>query len=157
MRRRLLVPVTLLIVAASCGGDGSDVAAGGSQGDASVVAVAFGADDGRCPSLTLSNDLDDEERARAGTACFLEVVEGGTPIVWDVSVPTVEGDPIYHRFDFTGDDVLLVVDDRADTFGSGSVRAQRCGSVAAAQGEWLPVGVDCAPTDHPGFVDAEPG
>ncbi len=157
MRRSLLLSVAPLVVAVACGGDGSEVATAGGQGGDSVVAVTFGADDSRCPSLTLSNDVDDEERARAGTACFLEAVESGAAIVWDVSVPTVEGDPIYYRFDVTGDDVLLVVDDRADTFGSGSVRAQRCGSVAAAQDEWLPVGVDCAPTGHPGFVDAEPG
>jgi len=107
-----------------------------------------------CPSLVLTYDADDEARARAGTACFLDAVDAGTPLVWDVDVPTVEGDPIYHRFHFTGDDVLIVRDDRADTFGNGGVRAQRCATVTSEPLEWLPVGVDCEGVTHPGFPEA---
>jgi hypothetical protein len=117
----------------------------------------FGANDTLCPSLTLANDADDEQTARDAGKCFLDAVGAGTPVVWDVSIPTIEGDPIYHRFHFTGDDVVIVRDDRADTFGSGSVQAERCSSVSASDAEWLPVGVDCTPTDHPGFPEAEIG
>lgn len=153
---RSVLPV-LIVLAAACGGNGSADATGDgkvSDDAATEGMVVFGEDETVCPSLTLANDLDDEQRAREAATCLLDSVTAGIPAVWDVSLPTVEGDPIYHRFDATGDDVVIIVDDRADTFGAGTVRARRCATVIASDAEWLPVGVDCSPIEHPGFSDA---
>ena len=130
----------------------------GGIGDAPLGSVPFfGGNDTICPSLTVFNDADDEQTVRAASQCFLEAVDADTPVVWDVAIPTIEGDPIYHRFHFTGDDIAIVRDDRADLFGSGGVEAQRCAAVTTAEFEWLPVGVDCESIDHPGFPEAELG
>lgn len=117
----------------------------------------FGSNDTLCPSLVLTNDIDDPAKMRAAVPCLLDAVDAGTPVVWDVSIPTVEGDPIYHRFHFDGDEVVIVRDDRADTFGVGTVRAERCASLTWPEEERLPVGVECVSAEHPGFPEAEAG
>ena len=158
MHRRCLLFALALSLAACGGGEPIPVEQDGEAADTVRGDVAsFGADDTRCPSLTLNNEADDEQIARAASLCVLDALGAGVPVVWDVSIPTVEGDPIYHRFDFAGADVVIVRDDRADTFGSGSVRAERCAAIEARDAEWLPVGVDCEPIDHPGFAEAAPG
>ena len=156
----LLVLLALTALFGACGDDDPPTAAepGGGIGDTPLGEVAFfGADETVCESTVLANEVDDEARVREAGQCFLDAVDAATPLVWDVSVPTVEGDPIYHRFHYTGDDVLIVVDSRADTFGSGAVDARWCASVRRDSGGWLPVGEDCVGVDHPGFADAEPG
>lgn len=183
--RRLLLLFALALTIAACGGDDSTtevssddeppvvddaapttsepavdepipVEPDGGVGDTPLGGVPFfGGNDTICPSLTLFNDADDERAARSASQCFLDAVDADTPVVWDVSIPTIEGDPIYHRFHFTGDDIVIVRDDRADTFGSGTVQAQRCAAVTMNEFEWLPVGIECDPIDHPGFPEAE--
>ena len=128
----------------------------GGIGDTPLGGVPFfGGNDTICPSLRLMNDPNDLGTAREASPCFLDAVDEGVPVVWDVVLPTIEGEPIYQRFHYTGDDVLIVRDFRADTFGSGGVRAERCASVAMGEADWLPVGVDCVSTDHPGFPEAD--
>lgn len=129
------------------GACGSDAPAGDG-----VKAISFGAQDEKCDSTKLRNELDDQPRLEAATNCFLAEVEAGNPIVIDIDQPTVEGDSVLLRYAFDGESFLLVQDTRLDTFGAGSVDAQRCQSVKPTG--WLPDGVDCEPIDHPGFIEA---
>ena len=113
----------------------------------------FGRADTVCVSAELQNDDGDLDRLGEAISCLMDEVAAGRAVTVDLLVPTVEGDPMYHRFAFDGAAVLIVADDRADTYGSGTVRAERCASLEWDR-RWLPVGVDCSPTDHDGFPEA---
>lgn len=122
----------------------------GGTGETPFAGVPFfGGNDDQCPSTVLSNSDDDQAVLQQGADCFLSEVEAGTPVVWDLSLPTVEGDPIFSRYLFDGEAVWLLGDSRADEFGRGTVSAQRCAGIEGAN--WEPVGVDCVSTDYPGF------
>lgn len=127
----------------------------GGIGDSPFGSVPFfGANDDQCVSPTLTNSADDGDLLSAAIDCFFAEYDADTPVVLDVSVPTVEGDPIYHRYLYDGEGVTIVIDNRADTFGSGAVIAERCETLAA--GDFLPVGGNCVDiNDHPGFPEAE--
>ena len=146
MSRRLPALVGVLLLA-GCGGDSGPYSAADNGG------VRFGADDTTCTSVVLENEADDAERLRPAADCFVGAVAAGESLVWDVRLLTVEGDPVFVRFDATGDAVVIVEDDRLDSYGAGGVRAERCASVAASS--LLPEGTGCEPEDHPGFVDAD--
>ena len=121
--------------------------------DGGSPTALFGSDDDQCPSITLANELTDEAALAAGVDCLFAEFDAGRAVIWDVMTPTVEGDPIYHRFHYDGETVLVVRDDRADTFGSGGVSAQRCDEVTRTN--WVPEGsTNCAAVDHPGFPEA---
>lgn len=125
----------------------------GGIGDSPLGTVPFfGGNDTICPSTTLRNELDDETVVATAVDCFMAAYEAGTPLVWDLSRPTVEGDPIYHRFFFDGESVTIVVDNRLDAFGSPQIDARSCGSVVRGAG--MPEGIDCTPIEHRGFPEA---
>lgn len=68
---------------------------------------------------------------------------------------TVEGDPTYTRYDFDGERVTIVRDDRRDEFGLGGVSRLRCAELAF--GPYLPDGIDCEAAESlpgsQGFAD----
>ncbi|NNE11512.1 MAG: DUF4362 domain-containing protein [Ilumatobacter sp.] len=126
-------------------------ACGGGSGSGSLV---FGAGADTCEPTVLTNDVDDERLAAEGSACFVAEVEAGRAVIWDVIIPTVEGDPIVRRYDFDGETTVITTDSSRDEFGGADsgVGAQRCADVRLD--DRLPEGVDCEPTDAVGFDSA---
>ncbi len=118
----------------------------------------FGDQSSPCAPTVLSNGPDDPEMAETGATCLLSEIEAGRPVVWDVLMPTVEGDPIVTRYEFDGATVTITADYSFDTFGSGGVIEQRCAAIrpsrssrtAGAYG-WLPEGVSCTTSSGEGF------
>ena len=85
----------------------------------------FGTADTTCSSVMLTNAPTDEVVLGGVVDCLLAEIEAGRPVTVDIAAATVEGDPIYHRYAFDGDEVLIVEDSRADEYGSDGVRAGR--------------------------------
>ena len=112
----------------------------------------FGTADTVCESVRLLNEDGDLEKMASASSCLLGEIDAGRAITVDIATITAEGDPIYNRYAFDGESVLIVADDRADTFGNGGVRAERCASIQA--GRFLPEGIDCQSADHDGFPEA---
>ncbi len=135
--------VAALAMVAACGDGSGEISAG--------EAPVFGASDDPCTSTTLSNDLDDQARLDEGVDCFFAELDAQRPVIWDLSVATVEGDPILHRFDYDGDSITILIDSRADSFGPGSVVADRCRGITRTS--FVPEGTECSPVNLPGFVD----
>lgn len=124
----------VLILLTACSEDGSKV---------------FGEQSSPCAPTVLTNDVDDREKAQAGSDCFFGEVNAGRAVVWDVLIPTVEGDPIPTRYEFTSGVTVITEDSTRDTYGQGFVRVQRCQDVQPTN--WLPEGVDCEGIDGDGF------
>lgn len=118
----------------ACGRDGSKI-----FGDQSLP----------CPATVLTNGSDDEQKIDAGSECLMTEFEADRPVVWDVLLPTVEGDPIPTRYAFDGDIVTITTDSSHDTFGSGGVDEQRCNGLRRTSR--LPEGVDCSNSSGDGF------
>ena len=109
----------------------------------------FGESSGPCDVTVLSNGPDDEINLADGAACFVREFDAGRPLVWDVVIATVEGDPIPTRYDFDGEIVTITTDYSFDNFGSGGVAELRCASVRLTS--WLPEGTDCSSHEGEGF------
>lgn len=109
----------------------------------------FGDHASPCAPTVLSNGPDDPEIAERGPACLLAEFEAGRPVVWDVLVPTVEGDPIVTRYEFDGTAITITTDYSFDTFGSGGVTEQHCTAIRPSN--WLPEGVSCTTSAGEGF------
>ncbi len=116
--------------------------------------MTFGADDTTCASVTLAGDAEDAQPIRDGAECLIAEIEAGNPVTIDFSIGTIEGDQIYSRYAFDGEEILIVRDDRADEFGSNDIVARVCQSVEAEL-FGPPSGVDCLGLRHGGFTDAE--
>lgn len=112
----------------------------------------FGEHDGPCAPTVLTNGNDDQSVLDEGVACFIEQFQAGRPLVWDVLIPTVEGDPIVTRYEYDGASVVITTDNSFDNFGSGGVLEQRCLDILATS--WLPGGVDCTTSAGVGFVES---
>ena len=112
----------------------------------------FGERSGPCGPTVLTNGNDDQRVLDVGIACFLEEVDAGRPLVWDLLVPTVEGDPIVTRYDFDGTSVVITTDNSFDNFGSGGVFEERCAGVLPTN--WLPDGIDCTARTGIGFIES---
>lgn len=130
--------IALGLVASACGASGET--------------VSFGSQDTTCQSVELRNDDGDADLQSSAQDCFIEEFEAGRAVTVDLNIPTADGDPIFNRFAFDGETVLLVTDSRLDEFGSDGVRAERCRSVELA-GRVI-TGVDCEQVSHGGFVEA---
>jgi hypothetical protein len=109
----------------------------------------FGESSGPCGVTVLTNGPDDEVNLADGAACFVREFDSGRPLVWDVAIATVEGDPIPTRYDFDGQIVFITTDYSFDNFGSGGVAELRCASVRLTN--WLPEGTDCSSHEGEGF------
>ena len=109
----------------------------------------FGETTGSCDVTVLDNGPDDEINLADGAGCFVREVDAGRPVVWDVVIATVEGDPIPTRYDFNGEMVTITTDYSFDNFGSGGVAELRCASVRLTN--WLPEGTDCGSHEGQGF------
>ncbi len=131
---------------AAIGGCGSDETAGRWSG----LDPSFAANDDACPAVQLANEDDDQVLLAGAIDCLRSEIEGGRSVVADVAIPTVEGDPIYHRYAYDGEKVLVLVDSRADTYGSGSVTASECESLADVGTP--PLGEDCVSVEMPGVT-----
>lgn len=114
-----------------------------------VASKVFGETTGPCGVTVLNNGPDDEVEVAEGAACFVDEFEARRPLVWDVVVATVEGDPIPSRYRFDGETVIITTDYSFDNFGSGGVVELRCSSVRLSN--WLPEGIDCSSHDGEGF------
>ncbi len=115
-------------------------------------AKVFGERSGPCGPTVLTNGNDNQTVLAAGVTCFLDEVRAGRPLVWDVLIPTVEGDPIVTRYEFDGTTVVITTDNSFDNFGSGGVFEQRCSNVVPTN--WLLEGVDCTTSTGVGFIEA---
>ncbi len=147
-RMKLLLVVAfagLLTLTLGCG-------TGGSRADGEKV---FGEAPESCPAAVLLNGGGDQN-AEEQADCFMAEFEAGRPVVWDVVVSTVEGDPIPIRYEFDGEVVTITSDSSFDTFGSGEVDVQVCDGVRRA--DRLLEGVDCKSSNGDGFrADTLPG
>ena len=114
-----------------------------------VASKVFGETTGPCGVTVLNNGPDDEVKMAEGAACFVGEVEAQRPLVWDVVVATVEGDPVPSRYSFDGETVIITTDYSFDNFGSGGVVELRCTSVRLSN--WLPEGINCSSHDGEGF------
>jgi len=133
--------VGLCAVTAGCGTDGSKV---------------FGEQSEPCSATVLTNGPDDDEKIQHGADCLMAEFEAGRPVVWDVLVPTPEGDPIATRYEYDGDVVTITTDSSRDTFGGGGVDEQRCDGLLRTTR--LPEGNDCNRSSGDGFEsDSLPG
>lgn len=150
---RFFVPAALMLAIAGCSSsnDTAEEPVDDSPVDQSD-GVVFGSEDNQCPSTTLHNEIDDDRILAAAVNCFFAEYDAGRPVVWDLDIPTVEGDPIYYRFDFDGDTVTIIADNRLDTFGTPHIEARRCAQVE--RNNSVPQGVNCDPIEHDGFVAA---
>lgn len=113
----------------------------------------FASNDEQCASASLGNEPDDDEVLSEALDCLFAEYDAGNPVTIDIAVATVEGDPIFHRYRYDGDTVLIVEDSRADEFGAGSVRARVCADIV--RGRRLPDSNDCERVNHPGFPEAD--
>lgn len=109
----------------------------------------FGEHGGPCAPTVLNNGPDDQATLAVGAACFLAEHDVGRPVVWDVLIPTVEGDPIVSRYDYDGTEITITTDYTFDTFGTGGVIEERCAGVLSTN--WLPDGADCTTSTGEGF------
>jgi hypothetical protein len=114
-----------------------------------VASKVFGETTEPCDVTVLNNGPEDEVKIAEGAACFVGEFEAQRPLVWDVVVVTVEGDPIPSRYSFDGETVIITTDYSFDNFGSGGVVELRCSSVRLSN--WLPEGTDCSSHDGEGF------
>lgn len=112
----------------------------------------FATADTTCESAVLTNDDGDEQALATAVDCLFREIEAGSPVTVDLNIASVEGDPIYHRYAYDGETVLIVEDNRADEFGTPVIRAQECQRLVRT--DWVPVGEDCAGIDHDGFPEA---
>lgn len=109
----------------------------------------FGDHSEPCAPTVLTNGDDDRRILSDGVDCFLAEYDAGRPVVWDVSVPTVEGDPIVSRYDFDGTTTIITTDYSFDHFGSGGVTEEHCTGVVPT--DWLPRGTGCSTSTGEGF------
>lgn len=117
-------------------------------------AVTFGADDTTCDSVELAGDAEDRQPIQDGVACLLAEIELGNPVVIDFSLGTVDGDQIFTRYAFDGEEILIVSDDRLDEFGANpGVSAAVCQSLVSSS-VTVPTGAECVAVGHDGFTDA---
>lgn len=114
-----------------------------------VASKVFGETTGPCGVTVLNNGPDDETKIAEGSACFVGEFEAQRPLVWDVVVATVEGDPIPSRYSFDGETVIITTDYSFDNFGSGGVVELRCTSIRLSN--WLPEGINCTSHGGEGF------
>lgn len=112
----------------------------------------YGTEDTVCTSVRLANEDNDDAVLASAVDCLIAEVDAGRPVTVDIAAVTVEGDPIYNRFTYDGDRILIVEDNRADEFGRPVVVARSCAGIST--GQWFPEGTDCEPADHPGFPEA---
>jgi hypothetical protein len=98
------------------------------------------------------HDTDDQTRLGEGVDCLFDRVSDGQPVVWDLLVQTIEGDPILYRFDGNGSRVTTTEDQTRDQFGSGGVVTRICGSVEDTG--LIPQGFGC--TESPGAASVLP-
>ncbi len=110
----------------------------------------FGANDVQCESAAIDINHDYQLLFAKGEQCFLTQLSNGVPVVWDVVVPTVEGDPIFTRHIFDGEIIWFLRDVRADKYGSPSVTALACHDLDLNTLAYE--GSDCEPSDYPGFT-----
>lgn len=134
LRQRSLAAGVALVLFAGCSDDQSKV---------------FGGQSSACSPTVFTNDVDDAQKLEDGSTCFFSEVDAGRAVVWDVLVPTVEGDPIPSRYDFNGEITIITTDSSRDTFGSGGVSVRRCEEVQPT--DRLPEGVDCTDSSGDGF------
>lgn len=112
----------------------------------------FGEHAGPCAPTVLTNGNGDHSVLATGIDCFIGELRAGRPVVWDVLIPTVEGDPIVTRYEYDGISVVITTDNSFDNFGSGGVLEQRCVDIVATN--WLPDGFDCTTSPGVGFVES---
>ncbi|MDH3247712.1 MAG: DUF4362 domain-containing protein [Acidimicrobiia bacterium] len=140
MIRRLAIWGFLAVFAAGC-----------AAGQESEERPVFGEIDGGCGVTVLTNDVGDEALLSAGVDCLLDAVDAQRPVVWDLLVPTVEGDPILYRFEGDGRKLTIIEDATRDEFGrSRSAVVQECDSVDDTG--FVPVGADCPAASGAPFV-----
>jgi len=113
----------------------------------------FGTEDTACVSTQLANEESDQAKLAEVVDCLRSEIAAGRPVTVDIVTPTGEGDPIYHRYAYDGERVLIVTDSRADEFGRGTVEARLCRGLRATQ--FLPQEIDCSRTSADGFPEAD--
>ena len=145
-QRAYALGAALTFLATACG---SSAARPSQFGDS----APFGSNDDRCASARLLNEPEDESVLDAAVDCFLAEYEAGRPVTVDIDSPTVEGDSIYHRYRYDGQEILIVEDARADEYGVGYKRSRTC--LRVERTDRLPEGFDCTQVAHPGFPEAD--
>lgn len=143
-RTMCIAVLCLVLLTAACSSDSGEATASDEP--------IFGTEDTACESVSTRNEDGDEELIEQVSNCLLGEIAAGRPVTVDIAALSAEGDPIYYRYAYDGDRVLIVEDNRADEFGRPNVVAKDCASVESTR--WTPEGVGCTDTDHPGFPEA---
>lgn len=143
MMTRLAALIAIVaVLGASCSSDPTPVSA----------APIFGTEDTTCTSVTTRNEDDDLEIVASAVDCLFTEIEAGRPVTVDIAALSAEGDPIYYRYAYDGDRVLVVEDNRADEFGRPIVISLSCARLERTG--WVPDRFDCIDADHDGFPEA---
>ncbi len=124
--------LVVALFATACGTDGEP---------ADPPAPVFGDTPGPCGVTVLTNDTGDEAALRTAVTCALAQLDAREAFMWDLLVPTVEGDPVLYRFESDGERVTIVTDNTRDEFGSRTVSVQVCETIGDTG--FVPEGVDC--------------
>ena len=138
----------MILFAGACSSDSSSDGPGAASNDASI----FGTEDTTCTSVSTRNEDGDDTLIREVATCLLDAVAAERAVTVDVAVLSAEGDPIYYRYAYDGEQILIVEDNRADEFGRPNVVARTCEDLSRTR--WLPEGRDCVDADHAGFPEA---
>lgn len=136
----------LIIVAAVLGTSCS------SDSTPASVEPIFGTEDTTCTSVTTRNEDDDVQIIASAVDCLFAEIEAGRPVTVDIAALSAEGDPIYYRYAYDGERVLVVEDNRADEFGRPNVTSLSCARLERTG--WVPERFDCLDADHDGFPEA---
>lgn len=131
MIRPIAAAAFCLLAIASCQGD-----------PGSAPAPVFGERESVCGVTVLTNDVEDELLLREGVDCLLDAVDARQPVVWDLLLPTVEGDPILYRFEGDGRQVTILEDATRDAFGRRNAVLRQCDSIEDTG--FVPVGAGCS-------------
>lgn len=111
----------------------------------------FGAADTVCDSIEVRDENADQANVQNAISCLMAEMEAGRAVTVDIKFPAPGGAAIYTRYDFDGERVWVIQDDRLDAFSANTVQSEKCTRLVPT--DWLPVGVDCDVVAHPGFPE----
>lgn len=112
----------------------------------------FGGNDTVCRSVIVQPTTG-EAGLQEAKDCLLAEIAAGRPIVVDFAVVSTEGQPIYFRYAYDGNQILVVNDSRLDSFGSQTIIAQLCDSVLP--GPIVPLPSGCTAATSSGIAEAD--
>lgn len=135
MRIHLLLLAPLLALGACSDSPREDAAPAPESAPGSEPAPEAGEEDCGAYVVTFQNMRARPPDRIEKQQCLLDAFAAGEPAHLDVESPTVEGDPIYHRYTVVGPEIVEVrTDTTHDRFGSPGIITERCTSLVLVEG-----------------------